>query len=171
MHTKKRTEFIKRAGTLALAAVLLSGTPVSAATTAGKPALQAGQEKIPAVHGAKKETITLKGTKGKNASEVAAIKKIFRQQKDFLRWVADMPDEDYKLIMNLNSEYYGWNKKGRLTRIGLKDNRSISPWPYFKGKVSLSAFPELRVLILGRGKLTRLDISKNKKLTTLACAD
>ncbi len=133
MHTKKRTEFIKRAGIFALAAVLLSGTPVSAATTAGKPALQAGQEKIPAVHGAKKDTIKLKGTKGKNASEVAAIKRILGQQKEFLRWIADMPDEDYKSIMNLNSEYYGWNKKGRLTRIGVKDtNGSGSPWLYFE---------------------------------------
>ncbi len=125
MHTKKRTVFIKRAGIFALAAVLMSGTPVSAAQTSEKPALQAGQEEISAVYGAKKDTIKLKGTKGKNASEVAAIKKIFKQQKEYLQLLAKSSDYEYSLLTDLNSVFYGWDKKGRLIRIGIMDDDGI----------------------------------------------
>lgn len=153
---KQKNRRLRQAGNVLLAFVLalgISAVPVQAAGPSAD--VSAAEKKEVNLKQAKK--ITLKNTKGKNKSEVAAIKKLLQKNLD--------TDEcrDVESVLDLNSSVYKWTKDGRLKELCILG---------LKGKVSLKAFKKLEVFDCGEGleyNITGLDVSKNSQLKELRC--
>lgn len=111
-------------------------------------ALAFGVFAMPATAQAAKVTLT--HTKGKNASDVKALKKLIKQQKD----------KGVKLSTDMDGYIYTWDGDGRLTGIN---------WYGLKGTVSFSGLPKLQWIVCDDGKLTGVDVTKNTELTSLEC--
>lgn len=93
--------------------------------------------------------------KEKNAADVAALKKIIKEQTAL---GARIPKD----INDLS--YYRWDKRtGRLTQISLIDCG-------LRGTLSCKGITALEELNCIRNQLTHLDVSKNKRLRDLDCA-
>lgn len=92
--------------------------------------------------------------KEKNAVDVAALKKIIKEQTAL----------GARIPKNINdSYYYTWNKRtGRLTQIWLTDCG-------LKGTLSCKGMTALEELNCTSNQLTRLDVSQNRRLTVLDC--
>lgn len=93
----------------------------------------------------------LANTKGKNAADVAALKKIVKKH--------------YKegVSVDLNDKTaYSWNKKGRLTNIDWMELRMT-------GSISLNGLTELEYVNCSSNQLTGLDASRCNKLKFLSC--
>ncbi len=151
---------LRQAGSILLAFVLalgISAVPVQAAGLSAD--VLAAEKKEVSLKQAKK--ITLKNTKGKNKSEVAAIKKLLQKNLD-----TDKCDNEYvSFLLDLNSDAYKWTKGGRLKKLYIHG---------LKGKVSLKAFKKLEYFECNAENgetfnVTGLDVSKNSQLKELYC--
>lgn len=87
----------------------------------------------------------------KLASEKKALVKLIKSKKAGSR-----------ISTNLDSSQYTWDKKGHLIGINWRDMN-------VKGKLSFASLPNLKSIIVGWDKITKLDISKNKKIRILSC--
>ena len=101
-----------------------------------------------------KVTVKKKDQAGNHDSDVAALKKIIKQQRAL---GAKVPE-------NINDKSYMWTKSGRLRRISW-DNRGL------KGKLSMEGLPALELLFCCENDLSSLDVSKNKALIGLECSE
>lgn len=101
-----------------------------------------------------KVTVKKKDQAGNHDSDVAALKKIIKQQRAL---GAKVPE-------NINDKSYMWTKSGRLRRISW-DNRGL------KGKLSTEGLPALELLFCCENDLSSLDVSKNKALIGLECSE
>ena len=88
----------------------------------------------------------------KNADDVTALKKIINEQKE----------SGAKVSTNLDDSSYGWDEKGRLSRIN---------WWYcdLSGVLHFEELPALTSLTCGGSELDRIDVSGNDALTELDC--
>ena len=91
----------------------------------------------------------------KNASDVKALKKIIAAQKK----------AGAKVSSDLDSNQYKWDKKTKRLIGIVWDNCGLS------GSISFSGLNELKDLYCQNNELTKLDVSKNTKLTILHCDD
>lgn len=121
-------------------------------------------------------------TKGKNKSDVKALKKIIRKnlRKDW------QEVHSVKLYTNLDSSKYRWNAKGRLISFEangvlkgdvsfskLKKLKYLSVGPHDHGRIrslDIKGCVSLKELNCFANKLTRLDISNNRNLQKLICS-
>lgn len=132
-------------------------------------------------------------TKGKNKSDVKALKKIIRENLRKDCYIEALyTDSEWSLYqyINLDSSKYQWNSKGRLVKFEMKGA--------LEGNVSFSKFKKLKYLSVGEyiederkgriksldlkgctslayldchgNQLTKLDLSHNKALRTLNCS-
>lgn len=92
----------------------------------------------------------------KNAKDAAALNKIIKAQVK----------SGASISRDLNNSSYIWGNKGRLEGINWSGFYGLS------GSISLKAFSGLKSFnYFGNKKIEKLDISKNKELVTLSCAD
>lgn len=92
----------------------------------------------------------------KNAKDAAALKKIIKAQVK----------SGATISRDLDNSSYIWGKKGRLEGINWGGAYGLT------GSISLSAFSELKTFnCYSNKKISKLDVSKNKKLVSLSCAD
>lgn len=150
----KMQKIRKKAGILLLILTLLSvGTVMSVQAKTAENAEKGMKSEI-----ASAGRVTLKNTKGKNASDVAAIKKFLEQQKKQGNNVSKYED--------LNWGAYFWSKDGKLIWFGGND---------FKGKVSLKGFENIEHfysgIIKGDGAVRELTVSDCPKLKKLECVN
>lgn len=89
----------------------------------------------------------------KRASEKKALVKLIKSKK-----------EGSRISTNLDSSQYTWDTKGHLIGIDWDDSK-------VKGKISFSSLPNLEKIVVGWNNITKLDVSKNKKLRILSCAN
>lgn len=99
-------------------------------------------------------------TKGKNKSDVKALKKIIRENLRKDCYIDNLyTDSEWSIYQytNLNSSKYQWDAKGRLVRFEMKG--------VLKGNVSFSKFKKLEYLSVGesmryerKGRINSLDI-------------
>ena len=131
-----------------------SNKKIATITQKGKvTARKAGKAKITAKSGTKKyiflitvkKKVKLKNTKGKNASDIAGLKKIIESQ--ILQGASISTD------LNKTSQYI-WDEKGRLTELHWNKKK-------LKGSLSLKKFPSLTVLECRQNELTNLNLGKN----------
>lgn len=95
---------------------------------------------------------TLKNTAGKNASDVAVLEKIIKEQAAL----------EADVSWNLNDSSYTWDKNGRLTAID---------WEFVSlcGDISMEGLSALTSLNCAQNSMSSLDVSKNTSLTYLDC--
>lgn len=97
--------------------------------------------------------IELKNTEGKDASDIAALRKLLKQQKEQGFDVSDFEDVD-------EGGFYSWTTKGELTEINIT----------LKGKVTLKGFKNLDMFLNDNGEMTELSVSKCPSLLVLQCS-
>jgi len=97
-------------------------------------------------------SFSLRHTEGKNASDVAAIEKLVKEQI-----AAEVDSLDIDLD---NTAYYKWND-GRLVGLDCE-------WQDAKGSISFSDFPMLQELNC-HGNFNTVDVSSNTELISLEC--
>lgn len=131
---------------MAVCLVFLMGSMANLPSTAGSSSVLA----------ASKVRTGTKTSQKKNAKDVKALQKIIKVQ---IKAGANLT---YSLD---DTSFYKWGKNGRLERIDW-NNRKLS------GSISLTAFSELKYFnCLGNKNITKINTSKNKKLTYLSCGD
>ena len=129
-----------------------SNKKVAAVSKKGKvTAKKLGTAKITAKVNGKKYTCTVKVIKP-NASDVKVLKKIINAQKK----------KGAKVSSKMTSSSYEWNSKGRLMGIYWNNCK-------LKGSISFAGLKELATVECGSNQLSKLDVSKNKKLYILSC--
>ena len=95
------------------------------------------------------------GEEGKDAAEAAALKDILKKAAENGIWTTSVEPD-------LNAKEYKWNSDGKLIKLNLRDTD-------IEGTIPLESFPELQDLTCNAKRLTKLDVSKNKKLVSLFC--
>lgn len=107
--------------------------------------------------------VTLKNTKGKNASDVAAIRKLLKKLKA----------QDYGVFIyeDLDFEGYSWSKDGKLTELRINELRINDIGSALRGRFIIKGFKNLNLLNCEGTILKELDISKCPKLKYVDCSE
>lgn len=156
---KQKNTRLRQVGTMLLAFVLVLGLSAAPVQASGlSDVAPAGKKEVSIKQKSKK--IVLKNTKGKNKSEVAALKKMLKNNS----FLIDNPNiVSFYSDLN-NKEYYKWTEDGRLKYCALD---------ILSGVVSMKAFKKLEVLDCKEcqcgDRLIRLDLSQNKELKKVHC--
>ena len=98
--------------------------------------------------------ITLEDTEGKNAQDVAVLKKIIQEQIS----------KGAEVSTYLNCDEYTWNESGQLTSI-VWNERNL------QGSISLEGLTVLTQFFCRDNELSSLNVAKNTFLTVLYCDD
>lgn len=108
--------------------------------------------------------VTLKNTKGKNASDVAVLQRIISKQIALGAKISKDLEASYIDSDGNKRSVYTWDKNGRLKKIS---------WPNckLKGTLSCEGLSALTSLNCHRNELTSLNMSKNTVLTSLDCSN
>ena len=98
--------------------------------------------------------VTLQNTEGKNAQDVAVLKKIIQEQIS----------KGAEVSTYLNCDEYTWNESGQLTSI-VWNERNL------QGSISLEGLTVLTQFFCRDNELSSLNVAKNTFLTVLYCDD